>query len=71
MNTDFYTDDNNKLNLKTITPPPQFSRGSSSSKWFDYVVTKYGKILRVIFTQGNIAGRGVVGAENNYNSYYC
>ena len=68
MNTDFYN--NNKINLKTITPPPQFARGSSSSEWFDYVVTKYGKILRVIFTQGNIAGKGVVGVENNYNSYY-
>ena len=68
MNTDFYN--NNKINLKTITPPPQFARGSSSSEWFDYVVTKYGKILRVIFTQGNIAGKGVVGVENNYNCYY-
>ena len=68
MNTDFYN--NNKINLKTITPPPQFARGSSSSEWFDYVVIKYGKILRVIFAQGNIAGKGVVGIENNYNSYY-
>ena len=68
MNTDFYS--NNKIKIITITPPPQFARGTSSDAWGDHVAFKYGQKLRIIFTQGNIGGIGTVGVENNFNSYY-
>lgn len=68
VDTDFYS--NNKINLKTITPPPQFARSSSTDPWLDHVAYAFGKKLRIIFTQGNLLGQGSIGVDNNFNAYY-
>ena len=67
VETDTYKQYQTKL--ITIPPPPQFARGATSSEWIDYVSSKMGQKLRVIFCAGNIEGLGSVGQDNPY-SYY-
>ena len=67
VETDTYKQYQTKLT--TIPPPPQFARGTTSSEWMDYVSSKMGQKWRVIFSAGDIEGRGSVGQDNPY-AYY-
>ena len=68
VQTDTYK--SNQIDLKTITPPPKYAQGTSSSAWLDFVSFTYGKELRVIFMNGDLQGQGSVGLNGNFNSYY-